>query len=70
MTDNYQCSVQYIPYKEIVKQTQQNLIIKIKKIQKKKIKIGIIRYHPKKKRNDKNIIKNGFKNNRLKKKKN
>ena len=70
MTDNYQCSVQYIPYKEIVKQMQQNLIIKIKKKQKKKIKIGTIRYHPKKKRNDKNIIKNGFKNNRLKKKKN
>ena len=31
MTTNCQCNMQYISYKEIAKQKQENIIIKIKK---------------------------------------
>ena len=44
--------------------------MKIKKEYKSKQKININYYHQKKKRNDKNKIKNGLKNNQLKNNKN
>ena len=71
MTSNCQCNVQYIPYKEIVKQKALEYYHKNKeKIKEKKAKINIIHYHLKKKRNGRNIIKNGLKNNLLKSNKN
>ena len=67
MTSDCQCNIQYIPYKETVKQKALEYYYKNKEKIKEK---NMIRYHLKKKRNDKNTIKNGLKNSLLKGNKN
>ena len=70
MENNSQCNIQYIPYKEIVKQKALEYYHKNKEKIKEKNKNKDDLISPEEKRNDKNLIKNGLKNNVLKGNKN
>ena len=70
MTSNCQCNVQYIPYKEIVKQKALGYYYENKERINERAKNECNSLSPEEKRNGKNIIKNGLKNNLLKGNKN
>ena len=55
---NVTCNIYHT--KRLLNEKQENFFIKIKKEYKNKQEININDYHLKKRRNDKNIIKNGY----------
>ena len=70
MTSNCQCNIHCIPYKETVKQKAIECYHKNKERIKERAKNKYNSLSLEKKRNDKNTIKNGLKNNQLKNNKN
>ena len=70
MVVNCQGNMQYIPHKEIVKQKGREYYYKNKERIQEQGKSKYKSLSPEEKKNDKNIIKNGLKNNQLSDRKN